>query len=96
MDIEFGSVKELYERLTPALRTKELELKRNGINYIKKEDIWNYLKGAKWKDASNLLLHQMVDDILNIDYVLLKNYVEDNMKEYKVEPNLQSEGFYEW
>ena len=96
MDIEFDSVKELYERLTPALRTKELELKRNGINYIKKEDIWNYLKGAKWKDASNLLLHQMVDDILNIDYVLLKNYVEDNMKEYKVEPNLQSEGFYEW
>ena len=95
MDIEFASVKELYERLTPALRTKELELKRNGINYIKKEDIWNYLKGVKWKDASNLLLHQMVDDILNIDYVLLKNYVEDNMKEYKVEPNLQSEGFYE-
>ena len=95
MNIEVASVKELYERLTPALRTKELELKRNGINYIKKEDIWNYLKGVKWKDASNLLLHQMVDDILNIDYVLLKNYVEDNMKEYKVEPNLQSEGFYE-
>ena len=95
MDINFKSVKELYERLTPALETKTLELKRSGYNYIKKEDIWNYLKGAKWKDASNLLLHQMVDDILNIDYVLLKNYVEDNMKEYKVEPNLQSEGFYE-
>ena len=75
MDIEFSSVKELYDRLTPALKTKEQELKRNNINYIKKEDIWNYLKITKWKGAKNLLLHQMVDDILNVDYVLLKNYV---------------------
>lgn len=93
MDIEFSSVKELYERLTPALKTKEQELKRNNINYIKKEDIWNYLKITKWKGANNLLLHQMVDDILNVDYVLLKNYVEDNMRDNIVKPDLQSEGF---
>lgn len=97
MDIEFSSVKELYERLTPALRVKELELKRNNISYIKKEDIWNYLKTTKWQGASNLLLHQMVDDILNVDYILLKNYVEDNMQKNIVEPDLQSEGFInEW
>lgn len=93
MDIEFSSVKELYDRLTPALKTKEQELKRNNINYIKKEDIWNYLKITKWKGAKNLLLHQMVDDILNVDYVLLKNYVEDNIRANIVNPDLQSEGF---
>lgn len=97
MDIEFSSVKELYDRLTPALKTKEQELKRNNINYIKKEDIWNYLKITKWKGAKNLLLHQMVDDILNVDYVLLKNYVEDNIRDNIVNPDLQSEGFMnEW
>lgn len=97
MDIEFSSVKELYDRLMPALKTKEQELKRNNINYIKKEDIWNYLKITKWKGARNLLLHQMVDDILNVDYVLLKNYVEDNMRDNIVKPDLQSEGFInEW
>ena len=97
MDIEFSSVKELYERLIPALKTKEQELKRNNINYIKKEDIWNYLKITKWKGAKNLLLHQMVDDILNVDYVLLKNYVEDNIRNNIVNPDLQSEGFMnEW
>lgn len=97
MDIEFSSVKELYDRLTPALKTKEQELKRNNINYIKKEDIWNYLKITKWTGAKNLLLHQMVDDILNVDYVLLKNYVEDNIRDNIVNPDLQSEGFMnEW
>ena len=97
MDIEFSSVKELYDRLTPALKTKEQELKRNNINYIKKEDIWNYLKIKKWTGAKNLLLHQMVDDILNVDYVLLKNYVEDNIRANIVNPDLQSEGFMnEW
>ena len=33
MDIEFKSVGELYERLIPALATKEYELKRNGYSY---------------------------------------------------------------
>lgn len=93
MDIEFENVQELYERLKPALKSKELELKRNGINYIKQEDIWNYLKKEKWMGAKDLLLHQMVDDILNTDYVLLQNYVEDNIIKSKVEPDLQSEGF---
>ena len=93
MDIEFSSVKQLYDRLLPALKTKELDLKRNNINYIKKEDIWNYLKITKWSGAKDLLLHQMVDDILNVDDVLLRNYVEDNLRKNIVEPNLKSEGF---
>ena len=76
MNVEFNSIKELYKRLEPALLAKVAELRRSDINYIKKEDIWNYLKVHKWSKASNLLLYQMVDDILNIDNVLLDNYVD--------------------
>ena len=64
MDIEFNNVKELYERLIPALNTKVEELKRSDLDYIKAEDIWNYLKENKWSSAKDLLLYQMVDDIL--------------------------------
>ena len=92
MDIEFNSIKELYARLEPALLAKVADLNRNGINYIKKEDVWNYLKITKWRNANNLLLYQMVDDILNIDNVLLDNYVKDILKENRVRPNLDSEG----
>lgn len=92
MDIEFNDIKELYERLEPALKAKVADLNRNGIDYIKKEDIWNYLKIKKWRNANNLLLYQMVDDILNTDNVLLDNYVKDKVKENRVRPNLENEG----
>ena len=36
MDIEFNSIKELYERLLQALNTKIAELKRYDLDYIKK------------------------------------------------------------
>ena len=92
MDIEFKSVKELYERLTPALSARELELRRSGYSYIKKEDIWNYLTGFKWNNSNNLLLFEMVDDIFNVDSIVLKNYVEDNLKSIRVEPKFEGEG----
>lgn len=95
MDIEFNDIRELYERLEPALITKVAELTRNGIDYIKSEDVWNYLKDSKWRNANNLLLYQMVDDILNIDNMLLDNYVKDKVKKTNVTPNLDSEGLYE-
>lgn len=95
MNVEFSNILELYERLKPALLAKVAELKRNDINYIKIEDIWNYLKENKWSSASNLLLYQMVDDILNIDNMLLDNYIKDSVKEREVLPILDSEGLYE-
>lgn len=95
MDVEFNNILELYERLTPALLAKEAELKRNDINYIKIEDIWNYLRISKWSKARNLLLYQMVDDILNVDNMILDNYVKDNIKQTRVQLNLDGEGFYE-
>lgn len=92
---EFKDIKQLYNRLIPALNAKVIDLKRKGIDYIKKEDIWNYLKVTKWKDASNLLLHQMVDDILNLDSVLLEDYVRNNLKRRVIKPILESEDDYE-
>ena len=91
MDIEFNSEQELYDRLKPALSSKEAELARNDMSYIKKEDIWNYLKLKKWMSSKNLLLYQMVDDIINIDNILLDNYVKDEMAKNRKEPILDIE-----
>ena len=49
MNYEFNSLEELYNRLKPALEAKRIQMKRNGFNYIRIEDIWNYLKEIKWK-----------------------------------------------
>lgn len=90
MDIEFSSIKELYERLTPALNAKLNELKKYDLDYIKKEDIWNYLKINKWEKANNLLLYQMVDDILNLDNDLIDNYVKEEIRKKVIKPNLEN------
>ncbi|MEG0026020.1 MAG: post-transcriptional regulator [Bacilli bacterium] len=79
MDIVFGSLEELYERVKPALVTKSLEMCRSGYNYIKPEDVWNYLKEIKWKNSQNLALHEMVDDILNSEEILVDNYVKEKL-----------------
>ena len=89
MDIEFNNIKELYERLLPALNTKVIELKRNDLDYIKKEDIWNYLKDKKWSKANNLLLYEMVDDILNLDNFEIDEYVKEGIRRKVIKPNLE-------
>ena len=89
MDIEFANVKELYERLLPALNTKVIELKRNDLDYIKVEDIWNYLKDKKWSKANNLLLYQMVDDILSLDNYEIDEYVKEKIRKKIIKPNLE-------
>lgn len=83
MDIEFASVAELYERLKPALKSKALELARDGYGYLTTDDIWNYLKETKWKKSSNLALHEMVSDIFNCDNVLIDDYFKNKLKSEK-------------
>ena len=90
MDIEFNSIRELYERLKPALNTKLMELKRNDLDYIKTEDIWNYLKITKWEKSSNLLLYQMVSDILNLDNNDIDEYVKEQIRKKVIKPNLEN------
>ena len=89
MDIEFNNIKELYDRLRPALTTKVTELRRNDLDYIKQDDIWNYLKITKWSKANNLLLYQMVDDILNLDSNEIDEYVKEEIRKKVVRPNLE-------
>ena len=79
MDIEFGSVQELYERLKPALKSKVLELKRDGYDYLTSEDVWNYLKEKKWKSSNNLALCEMVSDIFNSDNALIDAYFKGKL-----------------
>lgn len=86
MNIEFGSAQELYERLKPALTSKVGELKRDGYEYLKAEDVWNYLKEKKWKSSKNLALYEMVSDIFNSDNALIDAYFKEklNTKKRKV------------
>ena len=63
-DVKEITLEELYKRLKPALLTKKNELKRSGIEYIKEEDIWNYLIRNDWKKRENLTIAEMVNDIL--------------------------------
>lgn len=89
-DIKFNSLKELYQRLLPALRSKVKELNKNNMNYIKEEDIWNCLRELKWNNCKTLTLYDMVDDILNTDNIKFANYVKDKMK--NIERDISYEG----
>ena len=79
MDIEFNSLEELYNRIKPALSAKKEELRRNGFDYIKEDDVWNYLKEIKWRGSSDLELYQMVNDVLKIDNKVLDEYLKTKL-----------------
>ena len=74
MNIEFNNLKELKDRITPALNTKLKELKKNNYNIATIEDIWNYLIEKKWKTAQNLTLYDIINDVLNIDNEDIEEY----------------------
>ena len=75
MDYEFKSLKELYVRITPALRAKRTEYKTLGYPNISERDIWDYLTSAKWSRSSNLDLSKMVSDIFNLSISDINNYL---------------------
>lgn len=79
MDVIFESLEELMARLKPALTTKKEEMRRNGFEYIKEEDIWNYLKEVKWKVSRDLSLYEMVNDVLNTDNYLIDKYLKEKL-----------------
>ncbi len=81
MDLQFNSEGELYQRLTPALKSKVYELKKHGYTYLNIEDVWNYLKEVKWQGRINLSLNQMVSDIFNSDNALIDDYFKDKLNE---------------
>lgn len=75
MEKTINSQTELYKKVLPALRTKRHELMLNGIKIVKEIDIWNYNKEYNWKNAKNLTLASMVDDILNTNDKSYEDYV---------------------
>ncbi len=79
MDFGINSSLDLYKRLTPAMNCKIRELNKYKINYVKNEDIWNYLMTNKWKDEKGISLAEMVDDILNLDNNKLDCYVKEKL-----------------
>lgn len=77
MDLEFSTLKDLYLRVEPAIKTKKRELERMGISYIGKQDIWDYLTETKWKQGKDLMLSDIVDDILNANNNEIDKYFKE-------------------
>ena len=75
------SKEDLYKRLLPALRSKQKMLRQIGINYVKPEDIWNYLSLHVWVYKENLGLNDLVDDILTLSNIKITNYVKEMIED---------------
>jgi len=86
-EIKFKTLKELYMRVLPALRSKTKELHKKGYHYIHEEDVWNFLKNYKWTSARNLDLGVMVNDIFEVNDHELNEYVKEEIKKYHREIN---------
>lgn len=78
-ELKFKSLEELYKKLIPAFNVRVNDLKRNKINGITKEDIWNYLKNNNWIRREHLTLCEMVDDIINVS--------DKDLIDYKIKNN---------
>lgn len=74
MDLEFKSIRQLYDRIEPALRTKKYELIKLGFS-VSEADIWNYLTSTKWINGINLTLSEMVNDIFLANGNDISNYL---------------------
>jgi len=95
-EIEFRSLDELYNRIKPALYSKVKELKRHNINFVKEEDIWNYLSKRKWKGSRSLSLNDMVSMIMDLDDNEIKEYVLDILRENERDVLKEEEGDLLW
>jgi hypothetical protein len=82
MDIEFNSLEELKQRVTPALETKLKELKSKNYNYVTIEDIWQFLI-KNWKKGKDLTLYDIINDILNLN--------NEDIEEYAVKRSEQND-----
>lgn len=78
-ELKFKSLEELYKKLIPAFNVRVNDLKRNKINGITREDIWNYLKNYNWIRREHLTLGEMVDDIINVS--------DKDLIDYKIKNN---------
>ena len=82
---EYKSQKELYLALVPALNVKMRLVRNSEYSYIKKEDIWNYLRTNKWCKDINLCISEMVNDIINVEERLIDKYLKDKLNKEEKE-----------
>ena len=87
MDYEFHSQKELFQRVRPALRSKCSELQKLGFSDIKEFDVWNYLIATKWRQATGLMLSDVVSDIFNAAADEVDDFLHQNKTERTQEMN---------
>ena len=74
--MEFTSLKQLYQKLIPAFNVKKRLIKNSKYKEITNENIWRYLTETKWKQANNLSLHDMINDIITVDLEDIYKYME--------------------
>lgn len=82
---EYKSQNELYLALVPALNVKMRIIRNSEYDYIKKEDIWNYLRTNKWCNDVNLCISEMVNDIINVEERLIDKYLKDKLNKEEKE-----------
>lgn len=81
MEVNFNNLKELKQRITPALNTKVKELKQNNILYVTNEDIWEYLKTNIWPNKTDLTLYDIVNDILKLQPDIIEEFITKRRKQ---------------
>ena len=81
--IEFRDLKELYNRVSPALYSKLKEIKRLNFKFVTEVDIWNYLVENVWNNKKNLELHELINDILYADNYKINDYVSNKIESLK-------------
>lgn len=82
MDMNFPTLRDLYNKLLPVLKTKVNEMNLRGIDYINERDIWEYQKN-NWKNRINLEFSDMVNDILNTNDTKYEEYIKQRWRETK-------------
>ncbi len=83
MEMEFKTLKELYDRVKPALYSKLKEVRRLGFNMINEVDIWNFLVETNWKNRESLELFEIISEILNANNYDINEYVMNKLNKYK-------------
>lgn len=65
--MEFTSLSQLYRTLIPAFNVKQRLIKNSKYKEITNEKIWSYLTDTKWRNAKDLSLSEMINDIITVD-----------------------------
>lgn len=73
--MDFTSLEDLKIRIYPALRNRVNYFKKLGVNDITEEDIFSYFFNS-WKNKKDLSLSEIVNDILNCNYLNIRYYKE--------------------